>query len=86
MDKSKLVPSVNTSYETWMLSNVTTGPLNTSVEIDDKEEKEEPAKTTNKNSDPSSCPTIDTSDPLKTELGAPDHLSLDISSKDTPYE
>lgn len=27
----KLVPSVNTSYETCILSNVTAGPLNSSV-------------------------------------------------------
>lgn len=32
---SKLVPSVNTSYETCMLSNVTAGPLDSSTMADD---------------------------------------------------
>lgn len=42
---SKSVPSVNTSYETCILSNVTAGPLDPPAEVEDTEEWKEHAKT-----------------------------------------
>lgn len=44
-DCSKSVPSVNTSYETCILSNVTAGPLGSPADMEDTEECREHTKT-----------------------------------------
>lgn len=46
VDKTKLAPSVNTSYETCILPNVTAGPLETTVAMEGEEEKREHSETT----------------------------------------
>lgn len=51
------------------MPNVTAGPLGSTANRDDFEEKVEHTETTELNNDSSPWPTNDTSDSLKTELG-----------------